>query len=136
MKLQRSEVTVDTSQWSELSQRKLGYLSAPAVYEDLVFHCRRCKRADVFTAKQQKHEYEIKKAHTLRQRVLCGKCFQEKHQLIAAESDYAAQREQAGTTDVPTLLQWIEVLELLVSYGVRRNTARINQLRRLAENAA
>jgi hypothetical protein len=135
----RPHVPVDADQWSVKSQQRLGYLSAPAYYEDKVFSCRACQCEAVFTAEQQKREYEVKKAYVLRQHVLCPSCFSVKHELQSEHEALELQYESdkvAFKRDVPALLRWIELLELLPTYGVRRNTARIRMLRELAEGAA
>jgi hypothetical protein len=130
---------VDTNQWSEESKRRLHYLPAPNVYEDKVFACRRCGCKAIFTAEQQKREYEVKKANTLRQHVLCHTCFVAWHEL-GAESDLFSNRwqnDKAGfKKDPPAIKRWIEVLNLLPQYGGYKDAGRIRMLEKLFSNAA
>jgi transcription elongation factor Elf1 len=87
----RTPVPVDATQWSEKSRQSLDYTFAPAFYEDKPFTCRACGAESVFTAEQQKREFEVKKAYTWQQHVLCGSCFSKKHELLA-ENDAFSQR--------------------------------------------
>lgn len=130
---------VDVGQWSDAARRRLGYLPAPSFYEDRRFTCRSCQCEAFFTAEQQKHEYEVKKAHYLRQHVLCAPCFARRCELQTFNDHLAAlwdAREQGARADVPGLLVWLEVLTDLPQYGVRRDTARIRMLERLVAEAA
>jgi len=135
----RKAVPVDASQWSEKSQRSLDYMCAPSFYEDKPFDCYACGCKSVFTAEQQKREYEVKKAFIWQQHVLCHGCFLKRHELSSQDEALSQRWENdkvALKTDVPALLHWIAILESLPSYGVRRDTGRIRMLRKLAENAA
>jgi hypothetical protein len=132
-------VPVDAGQWSAAARRRLGYLPAPAFYQDRVFACRSCQCEAVFSAEQQKHEFEVKKAHYLRQRVLCPPCFARRSELQDFNDHFAAMwdsREEGSRTDIPLMLGWLDVLTELPQYGVRRDTARIRMLERLAAEAA
>jgi len=130
---------VDTSQWSEESKRALHYVSAPDVYEDKVFACRKCGCKAVFTAEQQKREYEVKKATTLRQHVLCHTCFVERHEL-GAESAAFADRWQNDKArfkkDLAAIRRWIEILDLMPQYGGYKDAGRVRMLAKLLSNVA
>lgn len=132
-------VPVDTGQWSDAARRRLGYLPAAAFYQDRVFACRTCQCEAVFTAEEQKHEFEVKKAHYLRQRVLCPSCFAKRGELQHLNDQFAAMwndREEGLRADVPSMLVWLDVLTELPQYGMRRDTARIRMLEKLATEAA
>ena len=132
-------VPVDASQWSPAGQRRLGYLSPPRYYEDRVFACRSCQCESIFTAVQQKQEFEVKKAHPLRQHILCRSCLSRKNELQEVNARYmaswSANRERMAA-DIPSLLAWLSVLQELPTFGVRRDSARIRMLERLASDAA
>lgn len=128
---------VDVDQWSEAARRRLGYLPAPSHYEDRRFKCRSCQSEAFFTAAQQKHEYEVKKAHYLRQHVLCPPCFARRSELQALNDHFESSwmaRDQGLSADVPALLVWLDVLNELPRYGLRRDTARIRMLEKLIED--
>ncbi len=130
---------VDTSQWSEESKRSLHYRSAPDVYEDKLFACRKCGCQAVFTAEQQKREYEVKKANTLQQHVLCQTCFVVRHELGAESSSFAErwQNDKARFKNEPQAIRrWIEVLNLLPQYGGYKDAGRIRMLAKLLSNVA
>lgn len=130
---------MDASQWSAEGQRRLGYLSPPLYYEDRVFACRSCQCESVFTALQQKCEFEEKKAYPLRQRVLCPPCFSRRVELKAANAHYSAlwiEQKPAMLRDLRALLRWLDVLQELPAFGGRRDTARIRMLESAAVNAA
>ncbi len=127
-------VPVDTTQWSDLSRRKLGYLSAPASYTDQAYRCRACGAEAVFTAAQQKHDYETAKAHTLRHRIHCEPCHQTLRGLLAENATLIRRwdDEKADLSqDVPALRHWLIVLEQLRKYSVRPDIARIASLKKL-----
>jgi hypothetical protein len=132
-------VPVDVGQWSDAARRRLGYLPAPAFYEDRVFACRSCQCEAVFTAEQQKFEFEVNQAHYRRQRIFCPSCFARRCELQSFNDHFASlwnAREEGSRTDVPGLLMWLDVLTELPQYGLRRDTARIRMLERLATEAA
>jgi Probable zinc-ribbon domain len=130
----RKPVPVDRDQWSESSRRSLDYEFAPPYYEDKPFICRACGGNAVFTAEQQRHEYEVKKAFTWQQHVLCHPCFVKRHE-PSAENDAFLRRwtqEKARVKeDALAVRRWIEVLEQLPQCGARQDAARLRMLRKL-----
>jgi len=135
----RKPVPVNKELWSEESRRGLDYAFAPEFYEDKPFACRACGSKSVFTAEQQKYTYEVKKAFTWEQHVLCPVCFQERNELSAELSGLLeawSQNKRAVVKNLYTVRRWKEVLELLPTYGVRKDTARIRMLSKLLENAS
>ena len=133
-----SPVLVDKELWSEKSRGSLDYVFAQASYEDKPFACRACGRKSVFTAEQQKYTYEVKKAFTWEQHVLCSACFKQRNELTAESTALAAAwvRDKASlASNAPALRRWKEVLEVLPKYGVRKDTARIRMLTRRLESA-
>jgi hypothetical protein len=133
------QVPVDAGQWSAAGQRRLGYLSPPRYYEDRVFSCRSCQCESVFSAAQQKHEFEVKKVHPLRQHVLCSSCLSRRHELQVANSNYLASwnlEKKDLLHNIPGLLVWLGILQELPTFGVRRDSARIRMLERVISDAA
>jgi hypothetical protein len=134
-----SRAPVDASQWSRAGQRRLGYLSPPRYYEDRVFACRSCQCESVFTAAQQKHEFEVKKAHPLRQHVLCQSCLLRKREIQEINARYLAcwnESTEHFAKDVTSMLLWLAALQELPTFGARRDSARIRMLQRLIHDAA
>ena len=135
----RQPVPVNKELWSEESRRGLDYAFAPEFYEDKPFVCRACGSKSVFTAEQQKYTYEVKKAFTWEQHVLCPVCFHKRNELSAESSAFLAawsQNKRAVVENLPTVRRWKEVLELLPTYGVRKDAARIRMLSKLLANAS
>ena len=134
----RKPVPVDREQWSESSRRSLDYDFAPAFYEDKPFNCLACGAKATFTAEQQKREYEVKKAFTWQQHILCHPCFVKRHEL-SGQNDALLNRWSTEKLrmkqDTVALNQWVEILELLPTYGMRKDTARLRMLRKLLANA-
>jgi Probable zinc-ribbon domain len=135
----RQPVPVDKDRWSEKSQGGLDYVFAPENYEDKPFACRACGQKAVFTAEQQKYTYEVKKAFTWEQHVLCAACFRQRNELLAEATVFAASwaKDKALLKrDRSALQRWKEVLELLPTYGIRKDGARIRMLTKALENVA
>jgi hypothetical protein len=129
-------VPCDPEQWSEDSKRSVAYDFAPRPYRDKAYRCWRsgCGARDVFTAAEQKHTFEVRKAHISQQRVLCRACHRE---WVALEREarehrrrWAAER-QALSRDLGFLRQWLVVLEALPGYNGERDEGNIVMLRRL-----
>lgn len=134
----RPPVRVDKDQWSEKSRSGLDYVFASENYEDKPFACRACGQKAVFTAEQQKYTYEIKKAFTWEHHVLCAACFRQRNDLVAEAKVFAASwaKDKALLKrDRLALQRWKEVLELLPTYGIRKDGARIRMLAKVLEHA-
>ncbi len=138
MNTPRKPVTVEKDLWSESSRRSGDYLLIGDFYEDKPFSCRVCGANAVFTAEQQKYAYEVKKAHTWEQHLLCLECFEQRNTLIAEAATYAAEwaRTKAQFRQKPAAIRrWKEVLEILPRFGVRKDSARIRMLAKLLDAA-
>lgn len=124
--------------WSDKSKASVDYVLARDYYEDIRFNCRACGASSVFTAAEQKYTYEVKKAYVWEQHVLCPSCFRTCLELQAeAATLLAAWLEDKAllTRSAPKLRRWLEVLELLPRFGVRKDTARIRMLARVLAQA-
>ena len=69
-------VVADTSQWSESSQRSYAF-ECTKEYKDIKYSCWHCKKGTIFSAKDQKYTYEVKKAPIDQDRILCQDCWKE-----------------------------------------------------------
>jgi Probable zinc-ribbon domain len=127
-------VPCDPDCWSEESKRSVAYEFRPPVYRDKAYRCWRCGAPDVFTAADQKHTFEVRKANISRQRVLCGACHRERAEL-EREAGECGRRWAAGRVklvrDPGFLRRWLEVLESLPGYGGANDEANIARVRRL-----
>jgi hypothetical protein len=124
----------DPEHWSEDSKRSVAYSFAPTPYRDRAYLCWRCKQPDVFTAAEQKHTFEVRKANISQQRILCRACHRERVAL-EREADgcrrrWAAERPVLAR-DPAFLRRWLAVLESLPGYNVSRDEANTLMLRRL-----
>lgn len=63
---------VQRDQWSEQSRRSYTWLK---FYQDIQYDCRICGIRAVFSALEQQHYYEVRKAHICTRRELCPPCF-------------------------------------------------------------
>ncbi|HVK10935.1 MAG TPA: zinc-ribbon domain containing protein, partial [Gemmataceae bacterium] len=91
--------------------------------------------ADVFTAAEQKHTFEVRKVHIDQQRVLCRACHREWVALEREARDcrrrWSAERP-ALAGDPEFLRRWLVVLQALPGYNGSRDEAKIVMLRRLS----
>jgi len=129
-----SSVPADPSHWSEKSQHSI---SAHYVkeYKDIEYNCRRCKRAAVFSAEDQRYTYEVKKASIDQRRVLCPDCWKESlvvdRDISLCEQQWAASKNLLKR-DAGFLQKWLQLLVTRESYVLYRpNTAAKNMLHKM-----
>jgi hypothetical protein len=124
----------DPANWSEASRRSVGAIFPPRPYTDIEYVCWRCKRPDVFTAEQQKHAYEVRKAYIWQQRILCRECYRER-QALEQEARVCRRRwadeRRSLRSDLGFLRRWLTVLEALPEYKGTADRANIAMLWRL-----
>lgn len=70
-------VRVDKEQWSRSSKQSLSYDFPKKTYKDTPYKCSLCFADAVFTAEEQKHAFEVRKAYIWQARVLCASCWAE-----------------------------------------------------------
>jgi hypothetical protein len=128
-------VPCDPEQWSDDSKRSVDYTHLPPrPYRDKAYLCWRCRAPDVFTAAEQKHTFEVRKAHIDQQRVLCRACHRE---WVGLDREARECRRRWATDgpairrDMEFLRRWLVVLESLPGYNGTRDEANIVMLRRL-----
>jgi hypothetical protein len=126
----------DPECWSADSKKSVDYLFPPEPYIDKAYQCRRlaCRTLDVFTAAEQKHTFEVRKANISQQRLLCRVC----HRVwVSLDRESRACRERWATErhalrfDLEFLRRWLVVLEKLPEYGGAMDESNIVMLRRL-----
>jgi ribosomal protein S27AE len=99
---------VDRQQWSIESQRSYSFF---ANYQDIKYDCHVCGARAIFSAVEQKRQYEVKKDHICTNRVLCPDCFATS---IKAASDIRAcerawkESRKILSADSAFLLRWLE----------------------------
>jgi hypothetical protein len=127
-------VPCDPEQWSEDSKRSAAYEFAPRPYRDKAYLCWRCRGPEAFTAAEQKHTFEVRKANISQQRILCRACHREwvalEREAAGCRQRWAAERPTLSR-DAEFLRRWLVVLELLPGYNGSRDEANIVMLRRL-----
>jgi hypothetical protein len=94
--VRRHPLRVDRSALSEKSRRSC---SLPLVYVDHHFVCIGCGADCVFTAEQQKHQFEVKKDYVWKGRIRCEACQSEWHKLRKQIREFPAEL-RAGTLTI------------------------------------
>ena len=132
-------VRANPKEWSEKSRRSYSFHYVKE-YRDTTYKCRRCKESAVFSAAEQQHTYEVRKASIDKRRVLCEKCWRE---LLVIDSDITsckgqwAQKKRHLRSDADFLSRWLQLLVSRKEYvPYRIDTATRNMLRKLLRQAA
>ena len=132
-------VPTNVQEWSEASQRSATYCAPDDEYDDIHYECYHCQRPAVFTAEQQRRAFEVRKVYIWQRRTLCEECFAVRVSLEREVKEFNRRwkvERRALSKEVQALRRWLVVLELLPSYGVRKNTAHIAMLKRLSSSVA
>lgn len=134
-----TRVPADPSKWSEKSQRSVA-ADFTKDYTDIVYDCWRCKEPAVFSAADQKHTFEVKKASIDQRRTLCGDCWKEllriERNLRICEEQWS-QSKKSLKLDTSFLSGWLDLVierEQYVPY--RPDTAKKNMLRKLLDEGS
>lgn len=129
-----TRIPANTNLWSESSQGSVA-ASFTKEYVDEPYQCWHCKSNATFTALDQKHAYEVRKANVNQQRILCEICWRESHRIAKELEDLAKLWDESKTTlkvDKPFLTTWLQRLELQETYIPNwQDVARKNMLRKL-----
>jgi len=133
-RLKPASVQADPKKWSEKSRRSVSFHYIKE-YHDIVYKCRRCKEPAVFSATDQLHTYEVRKASIDQRRVLCEKCWRE---LLVIDSSIASCKQQWAKmkwklrSDEVFLNTWLQLLTSRQQYvPYRVDSATRNMLRKL-----
>jgi hypothetical protein len=129
---------VNKELWSVKAKTGLDYEFAAEFYEDIPYECWACRAPSLFTAEQQKHAFEVKRAYTWQRHVLCQRCFSRRNELTAEAASFARMwvaNKAALAADRTQLLRWRELLDQLPRLGMRKDTARTRMLDKLIRGA-
>jgi hypothetical protein len=132
-------VTADPTQYSRQSLQSYGAAWIKE-YSDIEYRCWRCKKADVFTAEDQKRSFEVKKNYIWQRRNLCRDCWMEANKIrknLETNQERWASSKTTLKEDLGFLSEWLELLIKLEKYfGYRPDTARKNMLKKLLSKNA
>ena len=128
----KTSIPADPSQWSEKSKqsdfRGLQYC-------DRHYTCRHCQADSIFTAQDQQHRFEVKKAYVHQHRVLGHPCWLEADRLRARLrgcEDRWLESTAERQTDQAFLAHWLELLVALETYRLGKpDTAKKSMLAKL-----
>jgi hypothetical protein len=102
---------VDASKWSEES---LGMpVPPPTYYRDIEYWCWHCRKMAVFTARDQKYAYEVKKRYFWQRRSLCGECWSKSNQIKTRLKSYENEWSESKhrlVKDREELANWLNLL--------------------------
>jgi hypothetical protein len=131
-----TSITADPEQWSAQSKQSVAYqCNFVHEYVDRPYACRRCGMACVFTAKDQKYTFEVKKASIDQGRKFCSACWSASHALRSKLAERDAQWAEAKHTlrgDREFLAHWLELLKQWGEFEpYKQDVAKINMLRGL-----
>lgn len=128
-----SSIPADPEQWAEKSKQSISY-HYTREYTDILYDCWRCKAPSVFSALDQKHTFEVKKASIDQRRILCRSCWAESNQIRALLSDCAsswAASKRELLHDGAFLKNWLQLLVCLEEYvPYKPDTAKKNMLKK------
>lgn len=122
---------VNANLWSEDSKRSYIFESPPKYYRDIHYDCRRCSTPAVFSAKDQKYTFEVKKAYIWQQRLLCESCWTESNRIQKELEEHETRwlsEKLSLKGNTAFLSSWLGLLEEHAKYGGNRNVAIINML--------
>ena len=131
----RAWLPSDPESWSDQCKRSVAYTHGlgPARYTDETYLCRRCQAPDVFTAAEQKHTFEVRKANISQVRRLCKACHRERvaldREARACQARWSAERASLRH-NTAFLRRWLVVLETLPKYGGAWDEANMVMLQR------
>ncbi|MET3135880.1 hypothetical protein AAKU61_000218 [Undibacterium sp. GrIS 1.2] len=129
-----NKIKADPKKWSEKSQCSVA-ASFKFEYTDIQYRCWHCQTEAVFSALDQKHTFEIKKASINQRRILCETCWSQSLHLAAELNECVVKWDESKCSlkiDEIFLSYWLQLLveqETYVPY--RRDSARKNMLRKL-----
>jgi hypothetical protein len=129
-------VPADPEQWSDSSRKSVAYEFGRDEYADIHYLCWRCGVPAVYSAEDQRIDYEVLKAYISQRRYLCTDCWQQRRALEKRIEEHNARWKTDKRNlerDTKFLREWLEDLEALPGYGGRPNKAHIGRLRRLLE---
>lgn len=132
-------IEIDKTQWSESSRRSEIYNSTATEYEGIGYVCIKCSAPTVFTAREQKVAYEVKKDYIWKRRTLCRQCFVALEVLRKRARSFQKswnEGREVLVNDRVFVEHWLNALEEIRTYGKRSDDSAIVRLRRLLHEMA
>lgn len=131
-------VEMHKEKWSDSSQRSFAYAGWTMThYEDFSYRCKKCSQISIFTAEEQKEEYEVKQRFFGLSKTLCAACTLRLESLRKSTRDFERQWAENKSNlkhDYRFLCDWLAVLNDVPSFGKRPNTSMIGMLTNLAHD--
>ena len=129
-------VEMNKNKWSESSKRSFSYSQSSAThYEDFGYLCVKCGCHCIFSAEDQKIEYEEHKRFIWQMKTLCANCQIQIDVLRNKDKQFQKQwvvNKKTLKTDLQFLCDWISVLEDIPTYGKKSHHDLIATLRKLS----
>lgn len=128
-------IEMNKEKWSESSKRSYAYnRSTETNYEDFEYFCMKCKCHSVFSADDQKIEYEERQRFIWHKKTLCANC-QGQIDVLREKGKQLQERWNMNKnilrSDRQFLSNWLLVLEDIPKYGKKSHRDLIATLRKL-----
>ena len=127
---------INFEEWSEESKRSFRYSALNSYvehYNEIEYTCIACNKKAVFSAKEQKHSYEVKKNYIWQKRVLCPTCY---HELQAIKASLLQCEALLSKGNTEMLNEHLLLLSKLPSYGRKINKSIENKIKLLQRKKA
>ena len=128
-----SNVRIDYAQWSdEARSSPIAFLDE--FYSDTSYKCYSCGTDCTFSPADKKHVYETLKKRLEWHPTLCGKCYGIRAGLEREQRNFVEEWQSSRSAlrgNIKDLNRWLTVLEELPKFSVKRDSAKISQLRKL-----
>lgn len=126
---------MNKEKWSESSKRSYAYnRSTKTHYEDFEYFCLKCKCHSIFSADDQKIEYEERQRFIWYKKTLCAIC-QSQIEILREKNRQFQERWNTNKNilrcDRQFLCDWLLVLEDIPTYGKKSHRDLIATLRGL-----
>ncbi|WP_423023116.1 hypothetical protein [Undibacterium sp. SXout20W] len=129
-------VEMNKEKWPNSSKRSYAYSqSTDTHYEDFGYFCVKCKCHCVFSAEDQKIEYEENQRFIWHKKILCANCQLQIDALREKARQFQkrwARNRNILKTDRQFLCDWLAILEGIPTYGKKSHIDLIATLRKLS----
>jgi hypothetical protein len=126
---------MNKEKWSESSKRSFAYSGSTEMYYiDFAYRCAKCSQRSVFSADDQKIEYEVNQRFIGHKRTLCTACHLKVEELRNTEKLFQekwSENKEILKSDRQFLSAWIGILEEIPSYGKKSDHDLIAALKKL-----
>jgi hypothetical protein len=128
-------VEMNKEKWSESSKRSFSYsASTETHYVDFAYRCVKCTQRSVFSAEDQKIEYEVNRRFIWQKRTLCADCHVKVEELRNKDMQFQNEwneNKKVRKSDRQFLCDWLVILEEIPSYGKKSHRDLITALKKL-----